>query len=458
MNRTLVALLAGIATACGAQSEKSPITRLVGTVGYGVPPRVAVVRSGADSVTQAWSTSLRRFANVVVEISGTGLQDYDHRYRYPDRMTPETEKLCRVVAEAAAGAPIDEIVVLDASLPTDDDIKCIDEDCDYSNMLGGKDVTCHCKDTKYVGSRTEVRSDVKVLLASTCAVVASTDLPGASGSSSSDDGSVDAGHAAAIRNAEANFAKVPSRYAWSIFPRTFPRLDPSAQTACSSATCTHTYHLETATPMFESGQSYWIKEPGREMRPGAKATQVGPSATTMETTGDLTIHPRDELHVTEEQLHATAYLAAVGGTVRAESDDHTLVAAAAAARGSLERAPVFGEVRLEGSALTGFDLMRTASLGVALGFRLPVEPVVPVAFGEFGGIKAWQGDSGATANGGYLGVGVGAELWLARWFAFADLRRRWVHYDDWSDLPASDVKVDLTWIVTAVQLGVGTRF
>jgi hypothetical protein len=282
-------------------------------------------------------------------------------------------------------------------------------------------------------------------------------LPEATGSSKSENNDMEAGQQAAEREADADFARVTAHYGWSLFPRVFPRLDPSADTRCTSPDCAHSYALTTRTAVFEAGQSYWVKEPGHEMRLGAHATRVGPSVATIETTGDVTIQPRDELHETVDQVRATAYLAASGGSVRAQSSDHALAGISGAGRFALDRVPVFGELRLEGAALTGFDLMRTASFGGAAGFQLPNALVGPVVFGEAGVVKAWQGDNGETANGGYLGVGAGAELWLTRWFAFADIRRRWYRFDDWSSVPAGKTN-DQTWISTTVQVGFGSRF
>jgi hypothetical protein len=119
-----------------------------------------------------------------------------------------------------------------------------------------------------------------------------------------------------------------------------------------------------------------------------------------------------------------------------------------------------GEVALDGEIVPGVDTQRF-SLGGAFGLHLPTKHFSPVAFGEIGFGGARQGDNGARAATGYVGVGAGFEIWFQRWFLFTDLRRRYSAISDWQDSKEHEIHVqytDQTWTQTLGQVGFGQNF
>ena len=160
-------------------------------------------------------------------------------------------------------------------------------------------------------------------------------------------------------------------------------------------------------------------------------------------------------------MRASLYGAFGAGAVRAQHSTYGLASAMVAVRWAFDKLPLMAEVELDGELVPGLTAQRIG-LGGAVGVRLPFEPVSLVAFGELGLAKAYQGaiEARASAVGGHAGVGIGAELWLSRWFLFAEVRQRWFVMDDWkrSGKVVDVTYPDLTWISTTGQVGGGGRF
>jgi hypothetical protein len=111
-----------------------------------------------------------------------------------------------------------------------------------------------------------------------------------------------------------------------------------------------------------------------------------------------------------------------------------------------------------GDLLPRLDTARLAA-GIAAGVRWPRGRIHPVAFGELGLGKAYQGD--AASLGGYFGAGAGIEVWLAGLFAFADVRWRRFGMQRWEGSnggPMGVVHPDLDTRAITAQAAIGRVF
>jgi hypothetical protein len=439
-----VVVLAALA-ACG--SERTPVTAMVTTLGYALPPAVVVMAYGPDDLVQPWLEGLRasKQVRIVAEVK------HDH--------TPNAgADICVEAREAANVTPIDEILVLHAVQMESMNEECQPPSTTQAATLG------YCPKKLYVGLNVTVTTSVASYRSSTCARLRSSSLPVAIGTSArrppidyltSDGASVgmtiDDAKEIDLRDARGVAVERLQIFASNVSWRVFPT-DSSIQRVEDRA-------IVIAGPM-KLGD-YFVKTPSKtELQPGVRAVSVERNQTRLEIDSELELlEPGDELHGATDMMTVAGFTTIIGGTANANGKTHGIGGAAGVARWSWDRSPKLFELQLSGDFVPGVD-SRHVGVGFATGLRIPWW-IAPYAIVEVGIGGMFQGDHGARAFALRGGVGAGLEVRRAKWFAFADVRQRGYLIGDYTDSEGNPLTVrftDQTWTTRTAQLGAGLNF
>ncbi|MFN0246364.1 MAG: hypothetical protein ACKV2T_05620 [Kofleriaceae bacterium] len=436
MVRSVVVLVA--LAACG--SERTPVTKMVTTLGYALPPAVVVMAYGPEDLAQPWVEGLRasKRVRIVAEVKHDDVPNAD-------------ADLCVEALQAANVTPIDEILVIHAKQ------REIPIDACKANL------GVACANRFYAGQTVSVTTSVAAYRASSCKLLRSTSLPIATGSSERSPieyvSSVGAPEGMTIDDAKESdlreargFAverlnRLASNVSWRVFPT-----DSSIQRVEDRA-------IIIAGPL-ELGD-YFLKTPSRALlQPGIRAVSVERNQTRLELDESVEqLEPGDELHGVSDMMTVTGFTTITGGTAEANGKTHGIGGVAGIARWSWDRSPKMFELQLSGDFVPGID-SRHVGIGFAAGLRVPWW-ISPFAIVEVGAGGVFQGDHGARAVAGRAGIGAGIEVRRTRWFAFADVRLRGYAIGEYTDSEENPLTVDYedsTWRTSTGQLGVGWNF
>jgi hypothetical protein len=127
--------------------------------------------------------------------------------------------------------------------------------------------------------------------------------------------------------------------------------------------------------------------------------------------------------------------------------------------------PVFAELEIVGNLEPTLDVLRITT-GLAGGLHGPSGRITPLALVEVGAVTATQTGTngrGARAVGTYRGAGLGAELWLDKYFVLADARFRRLSTGSWrtdddAKLPLEVPHPDQHVTAIVARVAAGWRF
>ena len=206
-----------------------------------------------------------------------------------------------------------------------------------------------------------------------------------------------------------------------------------------------------------NGDVYYVRGKQRENEEGKRVVveRAAQGRATLVSDEELPlVEIGDELHEKAIDHRLTLFPTLSGGRIEG---NHIISGIGVTARWSANQLPLVVEVALNGDLIPDYDSERLGG-SVGAGLRWPLGPVNPIAIAEAGLSHATQRD--AESDGGFVGLGVGIELWLGKLCLFGDLRYRWQIAQDWQNSEGEDVIVAhqvTDYAMTVVQVGVAWR-
>lgn len=412
-------------------------TKRVATFGYLKTPSVSLATRGWQEYREPVRVGAHRGLPPLVDVALDEPQVVDG--------PPPPPVSDAAICEAARAQSSEQVLIIDIEEKSRANDQCANLKCDaYADEDGER--ACHCVQSTYVSTTTYGIAHLRVLEVEGCTLFAERDVQSREITAQTGTQLNDLDQAR--RGAVFHLQEQVAREMGALFARG-PQVVRRDK-----------YTIEVAH------DSPSLFEKGRELYLGSKRLGAVEDRRVVVEKADAnhatlvadhlvpSIVVGDELHKKSIDHRLTFFPTITGGRLE---DNHGIGGAGITGRWSANQIPLVVEGSIAAELIPAFNTARYP-LGVAAGLRWPLGPVNPIAIAEAGLSHATQ--ENAESDGGFVGLGVGIELWLGHLCLFGDLRQRWQVAEDWSDSDDNPVTVKYPttdYSMTVIQLGIGWR-